>query len=54
MTCDDGRTEESPDCTWTGTATQIYLGLWNRGNEIQQDGVDVLTFWRDHLRIEWH
>ncbi|HWC23117.1 MAG TPA: maleylpyruvate isomerase family mycothiol-dependent enzyme [Flexivirga sp.] len=51
--CDEGATEDEPDARLRGTATQLYLGLWNRGDEIQQEGVDVLTFWREHLRIEW-
>lgn len=53
MVCQEGSTEERPDARITGTATQLYLGLWNRGDELAQEGIDVLTFWRDHLRIEW-
>lgn len=51
--CDEGRTTSSPDATLTGTAAQLYLGLWNRGNEMHQDGVDAISFWRDHMHIEW-
>lgn len=53
MVCEEGSTEKKPDARLTGTATQLYLGLWNRGDEITQEGADVLTFWRDHLRVEW-
>lgn len=53
MVCDEGSTEQHPDARLTGTAAQLYLGLWNRGDELTQEGADVLTFWRDHLRIEW-
>ncbi|GGB40140.1 hypothetical protein GCM10011492_33700 [Flexivirga endophytica] len=52
--CEHGATVSSPDSKWTGTAAQLYLGLWNRGNEIRQDGDDVLAFWRNHQQIEWN
>lgn len=51
--CDEDATEAIPDARISGTAAQLYLGLWNRGDEIDQEGLDVLTFWRDHLRIDW-
>lgn len=51
--CVQGTTERNPDARLSGTAAQLYLGLWNRGDEIRQEGVDVLTFWRDHLNVEW-
>ncbi|WP_265447477.1 maleylpyruvate isomerase family mycothiol-dependent enzyme [Flexivirga meconopsidis] len=41
------------DSTWTGTAAELYLGLWNRGRQIGQDGLDVIGFWRDNMRVEW-
>ncbi|NEE03746.1 maleylpyruvate isomerase family mycothiol-dependent enzyme [Phytoactinopolyspora halotolerans] len=40
--------------TLTGTAAQLYLGLWNRGDELKADGRDdVLTLWRDQVRVLW-
>ncbi|WP_446665509.1 maleylpyruvate isomerase family mycothiol-dependent enzyme [Flexivirga sp. B27] len=53
MACEEGAAVPHPDAKLTGTATQLYLGLWNRGDEIAQDGIDVLSFWREHLRVEW-
>lgn len=52
--CEPGLPEQQPDSTWSGTAAQLYLGLWNRGKEIEQDGADVIGFWRDHMRIQWN
>lgn len=37
----------------TGTATQLYLGLWNRGDEVQCTGPDVLTLWRQRMAVLW-
>jgi len=51
--CDEGITEQDPDASISGTAVQLYLGLWNRGDEVVQEGADVLGFWRDHMRVEW-
>jgi uncharacterized protein (TIGR03083 family) len=40
------------DVTLTATAVQLYLGLWNRGEEIELGGrEDWLTTWREQLRI---
>lgn len=52
--CVQGTTERNPDARLSGTAAQLYLGLWNRGEEIEQEGVDVLDFWHDRMRIEWN
>lgn len=42
----------SPDATLTGPAVALYLGLWNRGNEITAHGRDDLVpRWRDLVRI---
>lgn len=51
--CDEGRTVSQPDATISGTAARLYLGLWNRGDEMAQDGIDAIGFWRDHMQIEW-
>lgn len=40
--------------TLSGTATQLYLGLWNRGEEITAAGdAKVLERWREVQRIKW-
>lgn len=41
------------DATLTGTAAQLYLGLWNRGAEITAAGADVMTRWREAARVTW-
>lgn len=41
------------DTTLTGTAAQLYLGLWNRGGEIvETGGRDVLSRW-SRVRVRW-
>lgn len=38
----------------SGTAAALYLGLWNRGNDIAENGtVDALGHWRNQVRIAW-
>lgn len=38
----------------SGTAAALYLGLWNRGDDIAENGtVDALGHWRDQVRITW-
>jgi len=56
----DGRLETErrrrPDAgtTLTGTAAQLYLGLWNRGGEIAEEGrPGVLDRWREVQRVRW-
>lgn len=40
--------------TLTGSAAGIYLGLWNRGDDIAETGtVDALGHWREQVRIAW-
>lgn len=40
--------------TLTGTAAALYLGLWNRGDDIAENGtVDALGHWREQVRIAW-
>ncbi|CAN5776553.1 maleylpyruvate isomerase family mycothiol-dependent enzyme [soil metagenome] len=42
------------DVTFSGTATQLYLGLWNRGDEIGASGSrGALEDWRRLQRIRW-
>ncbi|KRE42412.1 hypothetical protein ASG74_08250 [Knoellia sp. Soil729] len=38
---------------FSGTAAQLYLGLWNRGNEIVTTDEAMLTRWREVSRVEW-
>lgn len=49
---------ESPDTVLTGTAVQLYLGLWNRSNEIVCDesaesAGDFLAQWRRSVTVTW-
>ncbi|MTD16042.1 maleylpyruvate isomerase family mycothiol-dependent enzyme [Nakamurella sp. YIM 132087] len=42
------------DATVTGTAASLYLGLWNRGDEIAQTGpADAIGLWRSLFRVSW-
>ena len=41
------------DVTFGGTAAQLYLGLWNRGEEIEADDADVLELWRRLVTVSW-
>lgn len=40
------------DAVLTGTATQLYLGLWNRGNEVEGPE-DIVLGWKKQARIRW-
>ena len=45
---------EAPDVTLTGTAKALYLGLWNRGDEITMHGDQhLLTRWHATQRVRW-
>jgi len=48
-----GRPDTAPDTTWSGDATQLYLGLWNRAHEIRQEGIDALAIWRRRMTVTW-
>lgn len=38
----------------TGTAAALYLGLWNRGDDMAESGtVDLLGHWRQQVRVRW-
>lgn len=42
------------DAVFSGTAAQLYLGLWNRGTEITSAGrTDVLDRWHQVQRVRW-
>lgn len=48
--------EAAPDATAviSGTAAGVYLGLWNRGDDIAETGSeDALGLWRETVRISW-
>ncbi len=38
----------------TGSAAALYLGLWNRGDDVAENGtVDALGHWRQQVRVTW-
>jgi uncharacterized protein (TIGR03083 family) len=38
----------------SGSAAALYLGLWNRGDDIAENGtVEALGHWRDQVRVAW-
>jgi uncharacterized protein (TIGR03083 family) len=41
------------DHRFTGTAAQLYLGLWNRGDEVTSSDSELLRQWRGKQRIRW-
>ncbi len=46
--------EPDPDAVLSGTAAALYLGLWNRGDEIAEHGpAPVLGLWREKVRVSW-
>ncbi len=46
--------ERATDATFSGTAAQLYLGLWNRGDEITASGRPaVIDQWRQQQRVRW-
>jgi hypothetical protein len=48
---DDG---QEPDVLLEGTAAGLYLGLWNRGDEVTETGsADFLATWRADQRVGW-
>ncbi len=43
-----------PDAVLAGSAADLYLGLWNRGDEIAEHGpASVLGLWRQQVRVSW-
>lgn len=50
------RTNGTGDLTLTGAAVDLYLALWNRGDDsaisITGDG-ELLEVWRDNIQIRW-
>lgn len=45
---------EHADAVFAGSASQLYLGLWNRGTEIDASGKPgVRDRWRALPRVRW-
>ena len=48
--------DAEPDCTVSGSASDLYLLLWNRGTvgglEITGDG-ELLDHWKSNLHVRW-
>ena len=47
------RTADSPDAAIEGTAVALYLALWNRGSQVRWEGRDVMSLWRDRMKVTW-
>ena len=49
-----GAPSHHPDATFAGTATDLYLGLWNRadGPSVEGDAA-ALTLWHTTMRVSW-
>lgn len=41
------------DTRFSGSAEQLYLGLWNRGDELTEDGAPFLGRWRADQTVRW-
>lgn len=47
-------TVDEGDAIFSGTAVQLYLGLWNRGDEVVVRGRrELLEGWRTGQRVRW-
>jgi uncharacterized protein (TIGR03083 family) len=45
---------QHPGATFSGTAKQLYLSLWNRADDFTVDGsADIVEQWRSQIRIRW-
>ena len=54
LTTTPGADAGEADTTLSGTAVQLYLGLWNRGDEIVASGdTEVLDRWHEVQRVTW-
>jgi uncharacterized protein (TIGR03083 family) len=56
LTTSTGRGAPRAETTIRGPASDLYVGLWNRGSfeGSEVDGDDrSLEFWREHVRIRW-
>jgi hypothetical protein len=54
LTVTDLGPDRAGDAAFVGTAAQLYLGLWNRGDEITVEGDQaLLERWRRTQRVRW-
>ncbi|KGN32068.1 hypothetical protein N802_10730 [Knoellia sinensis KCTC 19936] len=44
---------DDADVTFRGTAADLCLGLWNRGDEVTTDDEAMLARWRELARVTW-
>jgi hypothetical protein len=44
---------ESGDVEVSGTATQVYLAVWNRGDEVTSTDPALLDRWRTDVQVLW-
>ncbi len=45
---------DETDATISGTAAELYLALWNRGDDVEVAGrEDLLDRWRATQRVTW-
>jgi uncharacterized protein (TIGR03083 family) len=52
---DDGAGADDVAATITGSAAEVYLGLWNRGVEFRVAGpAELLDRWRATQRVSWN
>lgn len=49
-----GTVPDTADAVITAAPAALYLGLWNRGAELEASGdADVLELWRQSMRVSW-
>lgn len=54
ITSERSTSEPDADVVFAGSAAQLYLGLWNRGDEIRASGrTEVLARWHKVQRVRW-
>lgn len=45
---------QGTDAVFRGTAAQLHLGLWNRGDEVRVEGrTELLDRWAERVQITW-
>ena len=50
-----GTSAGAADVTFRGTAAELWLGLWNRGDELTATGrPGTWDSWREQVRVSWH
>lgn len=50
-----GNAVGAADVTFSGTAAELWLGLWNRGDALAATGrPGTLDTWREQVRVSWH